>query len=110
MGQFPRLNFKSFTERDGLSKDYVRSICQDKDGFMWFGTPDGLDKFDGKNFINYNKLLKDTLASNYQISYNILEDKDGIIWIATYSNGIILFDKNRETVTRLKHDERYCKS
>ena len=104
LGQFPRLNFKSFTEKDGLSKDYVRSICQDKDGFMWFGTPDGLDKFDGKNFINYNNLLKDSLASNYQISYDILEDKDGILWIATYSNGIILFDKNRETVTRLKHN------
>ncbi len=106
LGQFPRLNFKSFTEKDGLSKDYVRSICQDKDGFMWFGTPDGLDKFDGKNFINYNYLLKDTLSSNYQISYDILEDKDGIIWIATYSSGIILFDKNRETVLRLKHNEK----
>jgi signal transduction histidine kinase/ligand-binding sensor domain-containing protein len=104
MGQFPRLNFKSFTEKDGLSKDYVRSICQDRNGFMWFGTPDGLDKFDGKNFINYNNLLKDTLASNYQISYGILEDIDSILWIATYSNGIILFDKNRETVTRLKHN------
>lgn len=101
--QFPRLNFKSFTEKDGLSKNYVRSICQDKDGFMWFGTPDGLDKFDGKNFINYNRLLKDTLTANYQISYNIIEDKQGILWIATYSNGIILFDKNREVITRLKH-------
>jgi ligand-binding sensor domain-containing protein len=70
---------------------------------MWFGTPNGLDKFDGKNFINYD-YLKDTLSSNYQISYDIIEDKDGILWIATYSNGIILFDKDRETVTRLKHD------
>jgi signal transduction histidine kinase/ligand-binding sensor domain-containing protein/CheY-like chemotaxis protein len=103
-GQFPRLNFKSFTEKEGLSKNYVRSICQDKDGFMWFGTPDGLDKFDGKNFINYNSLLKDSLAGNYQISYDILEDKEGIIWIATYSNGIILFDKNKEKVSRLKHN------
>lgn len=105
LGQFPRLNFISFTEKDGLSKDYVRSICQDEDGFMWFGTPDGLDKFDGKNFINYNSLLKDTLSSNYQISYDILEDKDGIIWIATYSNGIILFNKNRENILRLKHNK-----
>jgi signal transduction histidine kinase/ligand-binding sensor domain-containing protein len=101
--QFPKLNFKSFTEKDGLSKDYVRSICQDKDGFMWFGTPDGIDKFDGKNFIDYNNLLKDSLSSNYQISYDIVEDNKGLFWISTYSNGIILFDKNRETVTRIKH-------
>lgn len=104
-GQFPRLNFKSFTEKDGLSKDYVRSIYQDRNGFMWFGTPDGLDKFDGKNFICYNNQIKDTLTSNYQISCDILEDKDGILWIASYSNGITLFDKHREIVTRLKHKE-----
>ncbi len=102
--QFPRLNFKSFTEKDGLSTNYVRSIFEDKDGFMWFGTPNGLDKFDGKNFINYNELLRDTLTGNYQISYDILEDDDGILWISTNTNGIILFDKNRETVTRLKHN------
>lgn len=102
--QFPRLNFKSFTEKEGLSTNYVRSICEDRDGFMWFGTPNGLEKFNGKDFINYNKLLQDTLSGNYQISYDILEDKEGILWIATYSNGIILFDKNRETITRLKHD------
>jgi signal transduction histidine kinase/ligand-binding sensor domain-containing protein/CheY-like chemotaxis protein len=102
--QFPRLNFKNFTEKDGLSTNYVRSIYQDKDGFMWFGTPFGLDKFDGKNFTNYNSLLRDTLSSNYQIAYDIIEDNAGILWIATYSNGIILFDKNSETITRLKHD------
>jgi signal transduction histidine kinase/ligand-binding sensor domain-containing protein/CheY-like chemotaxis protein len=99
------LNFKSFTEKDGLSTNYVRSIYQDKDGFMWFGTPNGLDKFDGKNFTNYNTLLRDTMSSNDQISYDILEDDDGILWISTNSNGIILFDKNRETITRLKHNK-----
>ncbi len=102
--QFPRLNFKSFTEKEGLSTNYVRSICEDRDGFMWFGTPNGLEKFNGKDFINYNYLLQDTLSGNYQISYDILEDKEGILWIATYSNGIVLFDKNRESITRLKHD------
>ncbi|HEX2921650.1 MAG TPA: two-component regulator propeller domain-containing protein [Bacteroidales bacterium] len=104
LGQFPRLNFKSFTEKDGLSKEYVRSVCQDKDGFMWFGTPDGIDKFDGKNFINYNSLFIDSASGTYQICYDIHEDKNGILWIATYSNGIILFDKNRETIKRLKYE------
>jgi len=68
LGQFPRLNFKSFTEKDGLSKDYVRTIFQDRDGFMWFGTPDGIDKFDGKSFTNYNNLFKDSLIKTLKLS------------------------------------------
>ncbi len=71
---------------------------------MWFGTPNGIDKFDGKNFINYNYLFQDTLSGNYQITYDIIEDNEGTLWIATFSNGIILFNKDQETITRLRHD------
>ena len=45
-----QLRFKYITNEEGLSTNYVTSIMQDEKGFMWFGTQDGLNKFDGNNF------------------------------------------------------------
>lgn len=45
------LSFQSFTSAQGLSQNSIYSIAETEDGFMWFGTQDGLNRFDGKNFI-----------------------------------------------------------
>jgi ligand-binding sensor domain-containing protein len=50
-----RLNFHHLSTKSGLSSMYVRKIVQDPFGFMWIGTEDGLNRFDGKNFVIYNK-------------------------------------------------------
>src|SRR5215216_5199583 len=49
-----RLQFESLTINDGLSQGFVSSIIQDKKGFMWFGTSDGLNKYDGYKFTVYH--------------------------------------------------------
>jgi signal transduction histidine kinase/ligand-binding sensor domain-containing protein/CheY-like chemotaxis protein len=102
--QFPKLNFRNLTVKDGLNQNYVKSIIQDENGFMWFGSPEGVDKFDGTGFVSYHALFFDSLTSNYQNTYDILEDSEGLFWISTYSNGIILFDKNKETIARYKNE------
>jgi ligand-binding sensor domain-containing protein len=45
-----QLRFKHITNEEGLSTNYVSTIVQDDKGFMWFGTQDGLNKYDGHNF------------------------------------------------------------
>lgn len=65
----------------GLSQNSVYSIFQDKDGFLWFGTWDGLNRYDGINFRIFNQ---ENGLSNQTI-YSILQDTTGLIWIGTES-------------------------
>lgn len=77
----------------GLSDNYILCVAQDKNGCMWFGTEWGLNKFDGYVFKNYktHSLNNNTVSSNG--INKILADKDeNIIWIATKSGGLNVFD------------------
>ena len=79
------------TKEDGLSQNYISSIVQDSKGFMWFGTLDGLNCYNGYNFkIYYSKPDDTTSISCNQIKKMVI-GKDGHIWIGTY-NGINCFD------------------
>src|SRR6266498_1946236 len=51
--QAQEFHIKTYTSKDGLSSSYVFSTYQDKLGYLWIGTPNGLNRFDGKDFINY---------------------------------------------------------
>ena len=51
--KFPELRFSHLTDKDGLSNNDVRSIVQDKDGIIWIGTENGLDRYDGYGFRNF---------------------------------------------------------
>ncbi len=85
------LNFRHYTVENGLTSNIVRSIIQDRRGFIWIGTEEGLNCFDGINIKNYqinNKGYK-PLGSNY-INY-LIEDKSGKIWIATDA-GVYIYD------------------
>ena len=77
----PTLNYLGIEQ--GLSNNYITSIYQDRSGFMWFGTYDGINRFDGYKF-NYYKHQPGTLNSlpGNRIT-DILEDKSGNLWIAT---------------------------
>lgn len=95
--------FSHITNRDGLSQNTVNSIIQDREGFMWFATQDGLNRFDGYNF----KIYKKDTDDKYSISENFLnilyEDNNSeIIWIGTYNSGLIMYDKLSDRFTNLK--------
>lgn len=83
--------FRHFQVENGLSNNAVICSLQDKKGFMWFGTKDGLDRFDGYSF-------KVFLGSNF--IHCLWEDRDGILWVGT-ETGLYRHDALTESFTAL---------
>ncbi|HTE02211.1 MAG TPA: two-component regulator propeller domain-containing protein [Mucilaginibacter sp.] len=97
------LKFDHFGTREGLSQINVNCIIQDSRGFMWIGTRNGLNRYDGYKFITYRFDPKnDNSVSNNMIN-DIVEDRDGNIWIAT-SSGLNRYERNTGSFTRYTHD------
>lgn len=91
-----KVNFSKLSIQDGLSNMYVNSIVQDKYGFMWFGTNDGLNRYDGKNIKVYknDKVVQNSLSNNVIIK--LFEDSRGNLWIAT-TNGLNRYNRKNDS-------------
>lgn len=87
--------FRHYTVENGLSSNSIRSIIQDRRGYIWFGTEDGLNCYDGIRMKVYrsNKEKKNSLGNN--VINSLLEAKDGTIWVATDA-GIYLYQPDKE--------------
>lgn len=102
--QMNDIKFERISIEQGLSQATVWAIMQDSKGFMWFGTADGLNKYDGYSFTVYNHDPRDsTLISNNTI-IAIYEDKSGTLWIGTRGGGLNRFDRETEKFTHYGHD------
>ena len=91
--------FTHLTIKDGLSQSTVEAILQDKTGFMWFATNDGLNKYDGYDFTTFRYESSDTNSISDNYVYGICEDDSGFIWVAT-NNGLNKFDPVYNKFTR----------
>lgn len=92
-GQSNKINFQSI--QDGLSNPHVKCILKDNQGFMWFGTNEGLNKFDGSNLTVYeNNITDSTSIINNSIS-TIIEDKDQNLWIGT-ATGVCIYNREKD--------------
>lgn len=94
--QTGHLRFEHFTNNDGLSHNNVICVLQDQQGFIWLGTRDGLNRFDGYNFKVFRNEPSDPKSINGNFINSIVEDKLGNIWVATASNGLSKFNKYKE--------------
>jgi len=97
------IKFHHITIEDGLSQSAVNCILQDRKGFMWFGTEDGLNKYDGYNFIIFKPSLKDSNSLSTNNIRSIYEDRSGILWVGTYE-GLNKYDREKEQFTRYLTD------
>lgn len=89
------LQSQSFGVPEGLSQSTVTSIVQDHDGYIWIGTFNGLNRFDGKNFKHfYANDTKTNLPSSFIRS--LLVDKQGVLYVGTNS-GLVVYDKLQES-------------
>ena len=87
-----------------MSQNTVFAIVQDRQGFMWFGTKVGLNRYDGYNFrvFTHEPFASDTLSEAFVRV--ILEDREGILWIGTNYGGLNRFDPVTETFSHYRHD------
>ncbi len=97
------IKFDRISLEQGLSQTTVWAIIQDSRGFMWFGTADGLNKFDGYNFTVYNHDPLDSTSISDSRVITICEDKDGTLWIGT-AGGLNKFNRESETFTHYIYD------
>ena len=97
-------NFKNITIEDGLSQSTVETIYQDSKGYMWMGTNDGLDRYNGYEFkhYKYDKDEKNSIAHNYIV--DIIEDKDGYIWVSTI-NGLTRINTDKDEMKNYYSDK-----
>lgn len=87
--------FKHYSTSDGLSHPLVRKVFQDSDGFMWFATEGGVNRFDGNTFLSFHGSDFGGIAV-----YDIFEYPKGTLWFATYGKGIALLNRNESLMTR----------
>lgn len=92
MAQPPVLYFKRLNRENGLSNNKVNCILQDKRGFTWIGTDDGLNRYDGNNFYIFKNKPGDSSSLSGNTITGLYEDKKGILWIATADGGITRYD------------------
>jgi signal transduction histidine kinase/ligand-binding sensor domain-containing protein/CheY-like chemotaxis protein/AraC-like DNA-binding protein len=93
----PKCKIEHYSTEDGLSHDGVMCILKDHEGFMWFGTWDGINRFDGHNFITYKSYPGDTSNLKNNRIDDIVEDKGGYLWMKAYDNQVYRFDKKAES-------------
>ncbi len=98
------LEFKHISVEDGLSHKNISAIWQDQRGFMWFGTPDGLNRYNGYTFEVYQYQRADpTSLSDGRIT-SLVEDKTGLLWIGTNGGGLNKFDPLTERFSHYTTD------
>ncbi len=101
-GQNTSHRFENYNSEDGLSQNSVFTISQTNDGFMWFGTQDGLNRFDGKTFVKYytDNVIRGSLSSNYILS-SFYDDNNKWLWI-TMKNGINIYEPSTDSFKRIE--------
>ena len=88
-----------FSPRDGLPDAYLTSMCEDREGTMWFGTTAGLIRFKDGSFTTYT--TNDGLSSNWIVS--IMQDREGTLWIGTEDNGVMRM--TRKVITTISEKD-----
>jgi ligand-binding sensor domain-containing protein/serine phosphatase RsbU (regulator of sigma subunit) len=99
-----RINFKHLTVEDGLSQSSVTCILQDKKGFMWFGTQDGLNRYDGYNIKVFKNNPTDFTSLINNFIFSIYEDSSGTLYIETQGGGFQKYNPLTESFTRIPKD------
>lgn len=98
------VSFEQLSLEQGLPQSTVNAIMQDRTGFLWFGTQDGLCRYDGYTFIVYRKTggRATSIADNFIQA--LAEDGAGALWVGTQNGGLHRFNPRTEQFTAFRHD------
>ena len=98
------IRFSNLSLDDGLSQSTVYAVAQDARGFMWLGTEDGLNRFDGYGFTTYRSdpEVAESLSNN--TVYDLMVARDGGLWIATWGGGLNRYRPESDSFVAYRHD------
>lgn len=107
--QVSSIQFRHIKSEQGLSNSTIETILQDNKGFIWFGTRDGLNKYDGSKMIVYNNNSNDSASISDNFITSLYEDTQHYLWVGT-RNGLNKFDPKKNRFIRMKHQPANVKS
>lgn len=99
-----QLPFVHYTNEQGLSQMNVRAIIQDQDGYIWIGTEDGLNKFDGYDFKVYRNIRNDNTSLPDNFIYTLYPSADGGIWVGTNNGGLAKYNVTSDEFKVYQHN------
>lgn len=99
-----RRHFEQISLADGLSQCSINAIAQDRHGFLWFGTEDGLNRFDGEEFTVYRHEPQNPNSLTYNNVTALHEDQLGRLWVGAFHAGLTRFDPSSGQFTRYQAD------
>jgi signal transduction histidine kinase/ligand-binding sensor domain-containing protein len=100
------VRFEHISVEHGLSQSTVTCILQDSIGFLWFGTQDGLNRYDGSGFKVYRHDPQNPNSLSDNRVTALVEDQEGMLWIATDGGGLNQYDRETDTFTHYRHNPR----
>ena len=96
------VDFRRLTIEDGLSQNAVYAVSQDRQGFLWFGTKDGLNRYDGYTFTVFQHNPFDTTTLSDHHITKLFEDPGGGLWIGAQSGALNYYRQDTETFERIQ--------
>ena len=96
------IRFEHISLEEGLTQSSIYCILQDSRGFLWFGTEDGLNKYDGYTFTHYRHVPDDPHSLSHNHVWTMIEDDEGTLWIGTNGGGLNRFDRDTEQFTQYR--------
>ncbi len=103
VGDDPEVRFQRLSVNEGLSQSQVSTVLQDSDGYMWIGTFDGLNRYDGYSFTVFKHDPEDPNSLSHNHVTAVYEDRSGMLWIGT-REGLNRYDRLTGRFDRYAHD------
>ena len=103
LAQSHRLSFTHLSLEEGLSQASVYAVLQDRKGFLWIATQDGLNRYDGYSFEVYQQDDRDPGSLRSNTVFALFEDESGTLWVGTWAEGLHRYDRDSDTFTAVRH-------
>jgi ligand-binding sensor domain-containing protein len=99
-----KVKFERLSIDQGLSQNTIYCALQDRHGFMWFGTQDGLNRYDGYNFTVFRNRSQDVTSLSNNFVSSLFEDRAGRLWVGTANGGLNRYDPDSQSFIRYQHN------
>jgi len=106
VGLLPTPQFRHYSQADGIPSGAVYSVAQDRNGVMWFGSAEGLVRYDGVNFKVFSHSPDDPDSLPADQTYALFVDRDNRVWAGGVSSGLIVYDQRTRRFRQWTHDAK----